>query len=181
MFHRSSPTMQQRGRRARACRRSRLRPCRLHVEVLERRILPSAPSDLLVNTPITTNLDVQQMPSIAADPADPKHLVVAYMDYSLRTTGYAGIGVAVSENAAPLAVHLSATAGRLRPGSRQPRHVFRRSGARLRQFHGGDLPGTASGTDQPQHLQPRNSASVNAPWASRRTTACLWPGATTAA
>ena len=36
------------------------------------------------------------MPSVAVDPHDKGHVVVAYMDYSLVTTGYAGIGVAVS-------------------------------------------------------------------------------------
>ena len=35
------------------------------------------------NLAITTNADVQQMPSVAVDPLDPKHVVVAYMDYSL--------------------------------------------------------------------------------------------------
>ena len=35
------------------------------------------------------------MPSVAADPHDPTHLVVAYLDYALLTTGYAGVGVAV--------------------------------------------------------------------------------------
>ena len=48
--------------------------------------------------PVATDPGVQQMPSIAADPADPKHLVTAYMDYSLLKTGYAGIGVKVSYN-----------------------------------------------------------------------------------
>jgi hypothetical protein len=50
------------------------------------------------NVAVTTDPSVQQMPSIAADPADPRHLVVAYMDYALVTTGYAGIGVAVSRD-----------------------------------------------------------------------------------
>ena len=36
------------------------------------------------------------MPSIAVDPLDANHLAMAYMDRSLVTTGYAGIGVAVS-------------------------------------------------------------------------------------
>ena len=63
-----------------------------YVEVLESRLAPSA------NLAITTNPGVQQMPSIAVDPLDHDHLVTAYLDYSLLTTGYAGIGVAVSEN-----------------------------------------------------------------------------------
>jgi len=65
---------------------------RLIVEELESRLAPS------VNIPITTDPGVQQNPSIAVDPQDANHLVAAYMDYSLLTTGYAGIGVAVSEN-----------------------------------------------------------------------------------
>ena len=51
-----------------------------------------------VNRALTTSPSVQQMPSVATDPADPNHLVLAYMDYSLVTTGYAGIGVAVSHD-----------------------------------------------------------------------------------
>jgi hypothetical protein len=52
----------------------------------------------LVNRAVTTDPGVQQMPSIAADPLDPTHLVMAYMDYSLLTDGYAGIAVAVSHD-----------------------------------------------------------------------------------
>jgi hypothetical protein len=52
----------------------------------------------LVNQAVTSDPGVQQMPSIAADPLDPMHLVLAYMDYSLVKTGYAGIGVAVSHD-----------------------------------------------------------------------------------
>jgi hypothetical protein len=48
--------------------------------------------------PLTSDPGVQQMPSVAVDPHDPSHLAVAYMDYSLRTTGYAGIGVRVSHD-----------------------------------------------------------------------------------
>ncbi len=73
-----------------ACQRS----CRPHLEVLEARLAPSAGID----APVTTDPGVQQMPSIAADPLNASHLVTAYLDYSLLTTGYAGLGVAVSEN-----------------------------------------------------------------------------------
>ena len=52
----------------------------------------------LVNRAVTTDPAVQQMPSIAVDPLDSTHLVLAYMDRSLVTTGYAGIGVAVSHD-----------------------------------------------------------------------------------
>src|SRR5947207_14020634 len=79
----------------------RKRPCscRLQVEELESRLTPRAGGTVGLNTPITTDPGVQQMPSIAADPHDPSHLVVAYMDYSLLHTGYAGLGVAVSHDA----------------------------------------------------------------------------------
>ena len=52
----------------------------------------------LVNRAITTDPGVQQMPSIATDPLDATHLMMAYMDYSLLSTGYAGIRVAVSHD-----------------------------------------------------------------------------------
>ena len=51
-----------------------------------------------VNQAVTTDPGVQQMPSIAIDPSDSHHLVIAYMDRSLVTTGYAGIGVGVSHD-----------------------------------------------------------------------------------
>ncbi len=55
-------------------------------------------SAIEVNRAITTDSSAQQGPSIAADPQDPDHIVVAYMDYSLSSHGYAGIGVAVSRD-----------------------------------------------------------------------------------
>ncbi len=51
-----------------------------------------------VNVAVTTDPGVQQNPSIAVDPLDSNHLAMAYMDRSLVTTGYAGIGVAVSHD-----------------------------------------------------------------------------------
>jgi hypothetical protein len=66
------------------------------------------------NRAITTDAGVQQMPSIAVNPLDSDHLVIAYMDYSLPTAdaglegeGYAGIGVAVSHNAGDTWEHTS--------------------------------------------------------------------------
>ena len=65
------------------------------VESLEpRRFLSSSP----LNVQVTTDPDVQQQPSVVADPNHPQHVVVAYMDRSLVTTGYAGIGVSISED-----------------------------------------------------------------------------------
>src|SRR5262245_40448928 len=53
---------------------------------------------LSANLAITTNPGVQQMPFVAVNPVDADHVVVAYMDYSLKNTGYAGIGLAVSHD-----------------------------------------------------------------------------------
>jgi hypothetical protein len=64
-------------------------------EALERRVLLSVSPNLA----ITSDPGVQQFPSMAADPLDPNHLVVSYMDRSLVNTGYAGIGIAVSHDA----------------------------------------------------------------------------------
>ncbi len=50
------------------------------------------------NLALTSDPDVQQMPSVAVNPLDSQHVVVAYMDYSLVETGYAGIGVKVSRD-----------------------------------------------------------------------------------
>jgi hypothetical protein len=52
-----------------------------------------APNQLL-----SSNASVQQNPSIAVDPTDSKHLVASFLDYSAVSTGYAGVGIAVSEN-----------------------------------------------------------------------------------
>ena len=60
---------------------------------------PAVTFDMPVsNVAVTTDPGVQQSPSIAVDPLDANHLATAYMDRSLVTTGYAGIGVAVSFN-----------------------------------------------------------------------------------
>ena len=58
----------------------------------------ATPASGISNQAITTDTGVQQMPSVAVDPHDANHVVVAYMDYSLLTTGYAGIGVAISHS-----------------------------------------------------------------------------------
>jgi hypothetical protein len=50
------------------------------------------------NWPVTTDANVQQMPSVAVDPHDSRHVVIAHLDYGLLTTGYAGLGVAVSDD-----------------------------------------------------------------------------------
>jgi BNR/Asp-box repeat len=76
----------------------RVRSRRPHLEELESRLAPSAPPTSPVNVPLTTDPGVQQQPSLAVDPNDSQHVVVAFMDYSLLTTGYAGIGTMVSED-----------------------------------------------------------------------------------
>ena len=84
---------------ARPAFRAAIRGLFLHVEELEPRVVPDAGGALavpLVNQAITTDPGVQQMPSVAVDLHDSRHVVIAYMDYALVTTGYAGIGVAVS-------------------------------------------------------------------------------------
>jgi hypothetical protein len=80
--------------------------------------LPIAPS-VPLNVEVTDNSHVQQMPSVAVDPLDANHVVMAYMDYSLLNNGYAGIGVAVSHDAGatwthssvPLPAHFDQAAG----------------------------------------------------------------------
>ncbi len=50
------------------------------------------------NEQVTADASVQQMPSVAVNPTDPTHVVMAYMDYGLKTNGYAGIGISVSHD-----------------------------------------------------------------------------------
>jgi hypothetical protein len=67
---------------------------------------PVAPAGI-VDEAVTTGPGVHQNPSVAVDPADSQHVVVAYLDYSLLTTGYAGIGVAVSHDGGTTWAHTS--------------------------------------------------------------------------
>ncbi|MFO0910364.1 MAG: FG-GAP-like repeat-containing protein [Isosphaeraceae bacterium] len=50
------------------------------------------------NQAVSSGASTQQMPSIAVDPTNPNHLVVAYLDYGLVDSGYAGVGVQVSND-----------------------------------------------------------------------------------
>lgn len=66
------------------------------------------------NVAVTTDPGVQQMPSVAVNPLDANHVVIAYMDYSLATAdgetageGYAGIGVAISRDGGDTWQHTS--------------------------------------------------------------------------
>ena len=58
-----------------------------------------SPSNVVELGTVVAGADVQQMPSVAIDPHDPDHLVIAYMDRSLTSSGYAGLGAAVSFDA----------------------------------------------------------------------------------
>jgi hypothetical protein len=48
------------------------------------------------NETVASGAGAQQDPSIAVDPANSNHIVVAYMDNTLVDTGYAGVGVGVA-------------------------------------------------------------------------------------
>lgn len=132
--------------RQRKVRRGGSPRCRLCLEELESRVVlnGAAGASVIINRPITTDPAVQQMPSVAVDPLDAHHLVVAYMDRALVSTGYAGIEAAVSfdggntwqRTAVPLPAGFD-------QGAANPSVRFDGQGARLRQFHGCDLPGAA--------------------------------------
>jgi len=107
-----------------------------HVEVLESRLAPSA------NVAITTNPGVQEMPTIAVDPHDPDHLVTAYLDYSPLTTGYAGIGVAVSENDGATWQHTSVPLpAPFNQGAATPTVAFNAQGQVFSYYPAGQFPG----------------------------------------
>ncbi len=65
-------------------------------ERLEQRLLLSSLTP--ANLALTTNSSVQQFPSVAVDPLNPRHVVVSFMDQSLVSSGYMGIGVQVSND-----------------------------------------------------------------------------------
>ena len=58
--------------------------------------IESIAGDSSTEKSLDDDLDVQQEPSVAVNPLDPLHVAVAYMDYSLVDTGYAGVRVANS-------------------------------------------------------------------------------------
>jgi len=99
---RRHPTGRRRKRRGRLYR-PWLEPCERRILLTEGPLangpgVPALLESVGANRAITTGPDVQQMPSVAVDPADPQHVVIAYMDRALVPTGYAGIGVAVSRD-----------------------------------------------------------------------------------
>ncbi len=62
----------------------------------------ASPANSLVTSdqdqPDESDPAAQQQPSLAVNPLNANHLVMAYMDYGRKTNGYAGIGVAVSRD-----------------------------------------------------------------------------------
>ena len=130
----------------------------------------------LVNRAVTTDPGVQQMPSIAADPLDANHLVIAYMDYSLVTTGYAGIGVAVSHDSGATWQHTSVPlpAG-FDQGAANPIVKFDGQGHVFVELHGGHVPGAAGAAHQCQLRPAADCPGFN------RTTASSCRGVTTGA
>ncbi len=143
-------------------------PLRPRLEEVESRLAPSA------NVPITTDPGVQQMPSIEVDPRNASHLVTAYMDYSLLTTGYAGIGVAVSENGGATWEHTSIPLpAPFDQGAATPTVAFSAQGQVFVSFAAATFLG---------QLPPITDPNGGAPgrWASSPTTASSWPRATTA-
>ncbi len=127
------------------------------------------------NSAITSSSNVQQDPSVAVDPTNPNHLVAAYMDYSLVSTGYAGIAVAVSENggqtwtttSVPLPAGFN-QALPLRPWYSMPRETFTSASWRP--------PSWARCPPSPTSTPSRNLRTVLAP-----TTGFSWPRVPTAA
>src|ERR1051325_2908388 len=69
---------------------------REHIEALEKRTLLSLSA--VSNVQVTSDPGVQQEPSIVVDPLARKHIVITYMDRSLVSSGYAGVGVSVTNN-----------------------------------------------------------------------------------
>jgi hypothetical protein len=57
-----------------------------------------APAVTFGNHAVTTSSANQIDPSLAVDPLNAQHLVMAYTDYSLNTSGYGGVGVAESND-----------------------------------------------------------------------------------
>ena len=103
------------------------------------------------NQAVTTSPGVQQDPSIAVDPSNPNHIVVAYMDDSLVNTGYAGIGVAVSEDDGATWTYSSVPLPSEFNQGAAPDRPVRRPGERAHFVHGGDVPrAAAAGPDLPE-------------------------------
>jgi hypothetical protein len=146
-------------KRRSASRPRRPRSCRLEVEELESRLAPSVTPAFGVNVPITTDPGVQQMPSVAVDPLDPQHLVIAYMDRSLVQSGYAGIGVAVSNdggeswehNAIPLPANFD-------QGAAHPIVHFDGQGHVLVGFMAATFLGTKPALTNPDYANPDGSS-----------------------
>ncbi len=171
--HPTGPRRKRRGRLYRPW----LEPCEQRILLAEGLLangpgVPSLLESVGANRAITTGPDVQQMPSVAVDPADPQHVVIAYMDRALVPTGYAGIGVAVSHDGGSNWQH---TAVPLPAGFDQ--------GA-ANPIGGSTTRGTSSSASWPPRSKGRSRRSpiltsvFGAPPGFNPTTASSWPVAT---
>ena len=130
------------------------------------------------NQAVTTAPGIQQNPSIAVDPSNPNHIVVASMDYSLVNTGYAGIGVAVSEDDGATWTDSSVPLpGGFNQGAAQPTVEFDGQGNVFIAF----MAATYLGPQQPPLTLPDRASPSRWTTASRRTMGSSCPGAPTAA
>jgi hypothetical protein len=103
------------------------------------------------NQAVARGAGVQQDPSIAVDPADPDHIVVAYMDRTLVATGYAGLGVAVSTDGGATWRHTSVPLpGGFDQGAAAPAVQFDGQGHVLVAF----MAATFLGADRPDLTYP---------------------------
>jgi hypothetical protein len=110
------------------------------------------------NQAVTTATGVQQDPSIAVDPSNPDHIVVAYMDYSLVNTGYAGIGVAVSEDDGATWTYSSVPLpSGFNQGAAQPTVLFDSQGNVFISF----MAATFLGPQQPDQTYPSNTQAAD--------------------
>lgn len=118
------------------------------MEMLEQRILLTG--TLPTNIAVTTDPEVQNNPSIATDPLNPQHIVVSYMDQSLVSTGYEGIGVAVSENGGASWTTTSiALPANFSEGAANPTTVFDGQGHVFVSFMSATFLGTKPGLTNP--------------------------------
>ena len=133
------------------------------MERLESRVLLSqAPAAPLANMALTSDPGVQQMPSIAADPSDPRHLVVSYMDRSLVNTGYAGIGVAVSrDGGATWASHAIPLPAGFAQGAADPATAFGANGNVFVSFMAAAFLGVKPALLDPQSSQRHDGFTSN--------------------
>jgi hypothetical protein len=109
-----------------------------------------------------TDAGVQQQPSIAVDPNDPNHIVVAYMDYSLLATGYAGIGVRYSsDGGANWTTNSVALPTGFDQGAAQPTVHFDNNGRVYLSFAAATFLGALPGLTTPSSSQRKDGFTSN--------------------